>query len=56
MSGMYEQMSMFDYLNSAKEKYIRQISYADTKYFLLNIHYARRMPPISYAYGLFLGG
>jgi hypothetical protein len=28
------------------------VSYEDTKPFILNIHYAKRMPSISYAYGL----
>lgn len=42
-------------LNS-NERYIRQVSYEETKPFLLNIHYARRMPSISYAFGLFLKG
>ena len=32
---------------------IMQISYNDTKPFILDIHYAKRMPSISYAYGLF---
>lgn len=32
---------------------IRRISYQDTKPFILEIHYAHRMPSISYAYGLF---
>lgn len=32
---------------------IRQITYAQTKPFLLNIHYARRMPCVQYAFGLF---
>lgn len=32
---------------------VRKISYNDTKPFLLNIHYARRMPNIMYAFGLF---
>ena len=32
---------------------IQKISYEDTKPFILNIHYAKRMPSISYAYGLF---
>lgn len=31
----------------------RAISTKDSHYFLLNIHYARRIPSISYAYGLF---
>lgn len=38
------------------KKYIRRITYEETKPFLLNIHYARRMPSISYAFGLFVGG
>ena len=33
---------------------IKRINYNDTKPFILNIHYAKRMPSISYAYGLFL--
>ena len=36
------------------EKYVRRISYEDTKPFLLNIHYARRMPCITDAFGLFI--
>lgn len=37
-----------------KEQYqVKQISYEDTKPFILDIHYAKRMPSISYAYGLF---
>ena len=39
-----------------KDKYVRRITYEETKPFLLNIHYARRMPSISYAFGLFAGG
>ena len=34
---------------------VRKISYNDTKTFILEIHYARRMPCIQYAYGLFDG-
>lgn len=37
-----------------KDQYqVKQISYQDTKPFILDIHYAKRMPSISYAYGLF---
>lgn len=32
---------------------VLRICYNDTKPFILQIHYARRMPSISYAYGLF---
>lgn len=34
---------------------VRRISYDDTKVFILNIHYARRMPCIQFAFGLFDG-
>ena len=32
---------------------VNKISYEETKPFLLEIHYARRMPSISHAFGLF---
>lgn len=32
---------------------VKQISYAQTKPFILQIHYARRMPCVQFAYGLF---
>lgn len=35
-------------------KYVREITYHDAKPFLLEVHYARRMPPIQYAFGLFV--
>lgn len=34
---------------------VKRISYNDAKPFILNIHYARRMPCIQYAFGLFEG-
>ncbi len=33
---------------------VRTITYNETKPFILDIHYAKRMPSISYAYGLFV--
>jgi hypothetical protein len=33
---------------------VRKIQPSETHYFLLNIHYAKRIPSISYAFGLFL--
>lgn len=40
-----------------KENYeIREVSAKDTYPFLLNIHYAKRIPSISYAFGLFQAG
>ena len=32
---------------------VKRITYEDTKPFILGIHYARRMPCVQYAYGLF---
>lgn len=34
---------------------VARISYDETKPFILGVHYARRMPSVSYAYGLFDG-
>ena len=34
---------------------IKEIEYSDTKDFILNKHYAQRMPSISFSYGLFQG-
>lgn len=52
------QMTFTDILNADKntELYVRQISYHEIKPFIFNIHYARRMPPVNYAFGLFLKG
>ena len=46
------QLSIFDLQNENK-LYVRQISYEETKPFILNIHYARRMPCVQYAFGLY---
>ena len=46
------QMSLFDM--DRGEKFVRKIEYHDAKPFIMNIHYARRMPTISYAFGLFI--
>ena len=40
--------------NNGEHKYIRPVEYDEIKYFLFKIHYARRMPSVSYAFGLFL--
>lgn len=37
-----------------EEALIKRITYGETKPFLLQIHYARRMPCVQYAFGLFL--
>ena len=45
------QQSLFD---KQTEGYsVKQITNKDTYWFLLNIHYAKRIPSISYSYGLF---
>lgn len=55
---MEHQMTFLDLFNQEDgiNKYVRRISYDETKPFLLNIHYARRMPCITDAFGLFLHG
>lgn len=52
---MYDQINFEDLINKG-ERYIKKITYNEAKYFLLNIHYARRMPSISYAFGLIENG
>ena len=50
-------MSIFDFLEDfTPTKEVKRISYDDTKPFILNVHYARRMPCIQYAFGLFING
>lgn len=49
------QISFFDYLHSS-EKYVRRITYDEAKPFILNIHYARRIPCVQYAFGMFENG
>ena len=40
--------------NQMQSEYeIRQIPYSETKHWILNFHYAKRLPSISYAYGLY---
>ncbi len=41
---------------SGRGWYVRRISYDECKPFLLNIHYARRMPCVTDAFGLFIDG
>lgn len=53
------QLDVFEYLNEIQrpdsdKKEVRRISYESTIPFLLEIHYARRMPCITDAFGLFL--
>lgn len=53
-----EQLNIIDYLKNlgGVKRYIRRITYEETKPFLLKIHYARRMPCITDAFGLFIDG
>lgn len=50
---METQLSLFD---PPEGKFVRRITYDETKPFLLGIHYARRMPCITDAFGLFVDG
>lgn len=50
---IYTQTSIFDVPNG---KFVRRISFDDAKPFLLGIHYARRLPCVTDAFGLFLDG
>ena len=47
-------LSLFDSIESGY--LIRKIEPEETRDLILNVHYARRMPPISHAFGLFLDG
>jgi len=49
-----QQLSVFDLF--AKGKEVRRITSADARPFLLGIHYARRIPNITDAFGLFVDG
>lgn len=52
------QINLFDLdeEDHGKDKWVRRITYEETKPFLLKIHYARRMPCITDAFGLFIKG
>ena len=51
-----QQITFYDLeqANDGIDKYVRPITYEETKPFLLGIHYARRMPCITNAFGLFV--
>ena len=55
MDGQFDLLSKVESTAHANEKgyFVRQINHQDTIHFILNIHYAKRLPSISYAYGLF---
>lgn len=50
-------MRVLDLFHTLKaERYVERVPNAETHDFILNRHYARRLPSISYAFGLFRGG
>lgn len=51
---MLQQLTLMDL--EPMEREVRRISYYDAKPFLMEIHYARRMPCITHAFGLFIKG
>lgn len=48
------QVSIYECIDG--NPFVKAISYDETKPFILGIHYARRMPCVQYAFGLFVGG
>ena len=52
---MDQQISLFDIANDSP-KYVRRITYEDAKPFIENIHYSRKMPNVTDAFGLFVDG
>ena len=50
---MNTELSIFD---NPEEKFVRRIATEEAMPFLMNIHYARRKPCITDAFGLFVGG
>lgn len=54
MQEIKQQISVFDLFAHGKE--VRRISSADAKPFILGIHYARRLPNITDAFGMYLDG
>lgn len=51
------QLSLLDFLDDAPpSKEVRCIDYDEIKPFVMRVHYARRMPCVNYAFGLFVDG
>ena len=55
MSIVEQQITMFDII-AQKDKYVRRIGYADAKQFIEKIHYSRKIPNVTDAFGLFYDG
>lgn len=49
-------LDLFDIPDNSSEIVVKQIENSKTKELILNVHYAHRMPSVSYAYGLFVNG
>ena len=49
------QVSLFD-VAQEQGKYVRRIPYSEAKPFIESIHYSRKMPNVTDAFGLFVGG
>jgi hypothetical protein len=56
LSNAQQALNFFEQKNEDSEYVVRKIENSNTKELILNFHYARRMPSISFAYGLFLNG
>lgn len=52
---MYQQINLFD-IESDERKYVRRISFGEARPFIENIHYSRKMPTVTDAFGLFVDG
>ena len=46
-------LDMFGNYVQHGDYYITRINYGETKPFILDMHYSRRMPSITYAFGLY---
>ena len=44
-----------DNMHYSHNYFVIPIAYEDTKDLILNVHYARRMPSVSYSFGLYRG-
>ena len=52
---MEQQTTLFE-LFSDKQKYVRRIGYHEAKPFIESIHYSRKLPNVTDAFGLFVDG
>lgn len=52
---MKQQITLFEMIND-EQKYVRRIGYHEAKPFIESIHYSRKLPNVTDAFGLFVGG